>query len=167
MFNFNYENPSALFFLRRKPKANYLPPNRYLPKLVVGCPWDHHNGPRGRTDDLNNTKRTDGLWRLVKDGITTELTNTHTARGFSVLHHVFARKQCAVLRHKCYLTLPSVTSLRDSFWPWNFRARIYYAAASKSRVFARLLVGNKDFTLRIKSLSISVLWECAFTFIMY
>ena len=36
---FSYEKPSALFDRRRKPKANYLPPNRYLPKLVVWCPW--------------------------------------------------------------------------------------------------------------------------------
>ena len=45
-------------------------------------------------------------------------TNLHMARGFSVLYHVFARKQCILcssLRHKSYLTLPSVTSLRDSF----------------------------------------------------
>ena len=28
------------------------------------------------------------------------------------------------------------------FLPWNFRARLYYAAASQPRVFVRLLVGN-------------------------
>ena len=27
--------------------------------------------------------------------------------------------------------------------PWNFRARLYYAAAKQPRVFARLLVGNQ------------------------
>ena len=37
---FSFENSSALFDRRRKPKANYPPPNRYLPKLVIGCPWD-------------------------------------------------------------------------------------------------------------------------------
>ena len=45
-------------------------------------------------------------------------TNLHMARGFSVLYHVFARKQCILcssLRHKSYLTLPYVTSLPDSF----------------------------------------------------
>ena len=35
---FSYENPRALFYRRRKFKANYFSPNRYLPKLVVGCP---------------------------------------------------------------------------------------------------------------------------------
>ena len=29
----------------------------------------------------------------VEDGMSTGLTNTHTARGFSDLYHVFARKQ--------------------------------------------------------------------------
>ena len=40
---FSYENPRALFNWRRKPKANYPPLNRYLPKLVVGCPWQTAN----------------------------------------------------------------------------------------------------------------------------
>ena len=56
--------------------------------------------------------------RLVEDLMTTGLTNTYTARGLSVLYHVFARKQCILcspLRHKNYLRVPYVTSLRDSF----------------------------------------------------
>ena len=61
--------------------------------------------------------------------------------------HLFARKQCILcseLRQKSYLTPPYVTPLRDSFSvPWNFRARLYYVAASQSRVFAKLLVSNK------------------------
>ena len=36
----------------------------------------------------------ESIWRLVEDGMNTGLTNTHTARGFSLLYHVFARKQC-------------------------------------------------------------------------
>ena len=36
---FSLENPSALFYRPRKPKVNYPLPNRYLPKLIVGCPW--------------------------------------------------------------------------------------------------------------------------------
>ena len=38
--------------------------------------------------------------------MSTGLTNTHPARGFSDLHHVFARKQCilcSTLRHKYYM----------------------------------------------------------------
>ena len=49
----------------------------------------------------------------------TALTNTHTARGFSDLHHVLARKQCILcfaLRHGC-LTLPYVTSIQRFFLP--------------------------------------------------
>ena len=56
--------------------------------------------------------------RLVEDGMSTGLTNTHTAGGFSVLYHVYARKQfilCSALRHKSYFTLLYVTSIRDSF----------------------------------------------------
>ena len=44
--------------------------------------------------------------RLVEDGMSTGLTNTETARGFSVRYHVFARKQCilgSALRSKSYL----------------------------------------------------------------
>jgi len=62
--------------------------------------------------------------RLVEDGMSTGLTNTHTARGFSVLYHMFARKQyilCSALLHKSYLKLPYVASLRDcSFCPGTF-----------------------------------------------
>ena len=44
--------------------------------------------------------------RLVEDGMSTGLTNTHTAHGFSVLYHVFPRKQCilsSALSHKITL----------------------------------------------------------------
>ena len=73
-----------------------------------------------------------------------ELTNKHTARGFSVLYQMFARKQCIIcsaLRNGC-LTLLYVASIQDFFCPWNNRARCYQAAASQPRFFARLLVGN-------------------------
>ena len=53
--------------------------------------------------DANESTR-----RLAEDGVSTGLTNTHTASGFSVLYHVFVRKQCilcSALRHKSYLTL--------------------------------------------------------------
>ena len=46
--------------------------------------------------------------RLVKDGMSMGLTNMYTAREFSVLYHVFARKQCTIccaLRNQSYLTL--------------------------------------------------------------
>ena len=49
--------------------------------------------------------------------MSTGLTNTHTARGFSDLYQVFARKQCILcpaLRHGC-LTLLYVISIRDFF----------------------------------------------------
>ena len=83
--------------------------------------------------------------RLVEDGMSTGLTNTLKARGFSDLYHVFARKQCILcpaLRLGC-LTLLYVTSIRDFFCPWNNRARLYQTAASQPRAFTRLLVGNQ------------------------
>ena len=64
----------------------------------------------------------------------------YTASGFSVLYHVFARKQCILgseLRHKTCLTLVYVTSIRDVFCPWNNRSLLYYGAA-------RLLIGNNN-----------------------
>ena len=62
---FSYENPSALFYRCRKPKANYPPPNRYLPKLVVGCPWSLewivYSLPVWKLgNDLDSTKK---LWQ--------------------------------------------------------------------------------------------------------
>ena len=67
-------------------------------------------------------------WRLVEDGMSMGLTNTHTARGFSDLYHMFTRKQCILcpaLRHGC-LTLLYVTSTRDFFYPWNNRPNSSY-----------------------------------------
>ena len=59
--------------------------------------------------------------RLVEDGMSAELTNKHTACGFSVLYHVFARKQriaCSALRHQSYLTLPWAPCKRTKHcWP--------------------------------------------------
>ena len=50
--------------------------------------------------------------RLVEDGMSSGLTNTHTTRGFSVLYHVFARKQCILCTALRYPSLqPYVTSL--------------------------------------------------------
>ena len=84
--------------------------------------------------------------RLVEDGMSTKLTNTHKARGFSDLYHVFPRKQCilySALRHKCYLTLPYVTSLRDSFCLGTF-ARGFIRLPPRSLASSRgsVVVGN-------------------------
>ena len=56
--------------------------------------------------------------QLVEEGVSTGLTNMHTAQGFSVLYHVFALKQCIVssaLHHKSYLALLYVALIWDSF----------------------------------------------------
>ena len=53
--------------------------------------------------DANESTR-----RLVEDRMSTGFTNMHTASGFSIVYHVFARKQwvlCSALRHKSNLTL--------------------------------------------------------------
>ena len=53
--------------------------------------------------------------------------HTQTARGFSDLYEMFARKQCilfSALRYGC-LTLLYVASIQDFFCPWNNRARLY------------------------------------------
>ena len=73
-------------------------------------------------------------WRLVEDGMSMGLTNTHTARGFSDLYHMFTRKQCILcpaLRHGC-LTLLYVTLTRDFFYPWNNRPN------SSSKIYSML-----------------------------
>ena len=68
---------------------------------------------------------------------------TRTRLVDSVLYHVFVSKQCilcSALSHKGYLTLPHVTSIRDSFYlelSANFRPQLYQAAASQPRVLSR------------------------------
>ena len=73
------------------------------------------------------------------------LTNTHKACGFSVLYHVYAKKQCILcssLCHKCYLTnLCHITS--RFILPWNFCMWLFQAAALQPHIFVRLLVGNE------------------------
>ena len=63
--------------------------------------------------DANESTR-----RLVEDGMSTGLTNTHTARGLSVLYHAFTRNNAFSVLHyvrKVTLTLLYVTSIRDFF----------------------------------------------------
>ena len=90
--------------------------------------------------------------RLVEDGMSKGLINTHTAREFSVLYHLFARKQgllCSSLRHKSYLHY-LVTSLDSRFilglgtFTHGFSRRL---AASRLREAARwqLTQGLKSF----------------------
>ena len=59
---------------------------------------------------------------------------------------VFARKQCilcsALRRKKLPYTTSCYIALRFIL-PWNFCARLYYAATSQPCVFVRLLIGNQ------------------------
>ena len=53
--------------------------------------------------DANESTR-----RLAEERMSTGFTNTRTARGFSIVYHVFARKQwilCSALCHKSCFTL--------------------------------------------------------------
>ena len=75
--------------------------------------------------------KSESTQRLVEDGMSTGLTNAHTARGFSVLYHLFARKQCILRSALHYLML--------------HRFEIH-SAASHPRVFVRRLVGNNQLT---------------------
>ena len=84
--------------------------------------------------------------------------NTHMARGFSVLHHVFAREQCILcsgLRQKSYLTLLYVTPSCYTLELSRTALLGCRLAASLPRVFARLLVGNyhhHDLALKVFAL---------------
>ena len=49
--------------------------------------------------------RNDPPLRLVEDGMSTGLTNTHTARGFFDLYHVFARKNAFSVLHYVMVAL--------------------------------------------------------------
>ena len=86
--------------------------------------------------DANESTR-----RLPEDRMSMGLINTHMAWGFSVLYHVFARKQCilcSALRHKSYLTLSLyVTSIRELGTSWNFRARRFVRLCLAFREAAR------------------------------
>ena len=86
--------------------------------------------------------------RLVEDEMSTGPTNTHTACGFSVLYHVFARKQCVVcsaLRHQSYLTLPYVTSLQDSLCLGTF-------AHGLIKLLPRTLASSRGYSLATNTL---------------
>ena len=62
--------------------------------------------------DANESTR-----RLVEDGISTRLTNTHTARGFSFLYHVFAQKQCiSLLQYVIKFTLITICHIDSRFF---------------------------------------------------
>ena len=68
--------------------------------------------------DANNAN--ESTRGLFEDRMSKGLTKTHTALGFSVLYHVFARKQlilCFGLRYKSYLTLLYVPLITDFFCP--------------------------------------------------
>ena len=76
--------------------------------------------------------------RLVEDGMSTGLTNKKKAREYSVPYHVFARKQCnlcSALRHKSYLTLPYVTSRRDSLCLGIFALALFSPAVIDQKKF--------------------------------
>ena len=86
---------------------------------------DYARALRARVDlryDANESTR-----RLVEDGMSTRLTNKHTARGFSILYDVFAQKQCiSVLQYVIKDTLITICYMDSKFFlPWNFRARLY------------------------------------------
>ena len=68
--------------------------------------------------------------RLVEDRIDMGLTSTQMACGFSFLYHAFPRKQyilCSFVLFSLYpyITIMTVTSIRDFFCPWNNHTRLY------------------------------------------
>ena len=76
----------------------------------------------------------------------TGLTSTHTARGFSVLYHVFAQKQCFLsssLSILCCLTLHYYTLLLHRFEIFSAPGTIAHVSI-QAAVFARLLVGTEQ-----------------------
>ena len=76
-----------------------------------------------------------------------ELTNMHMARGFSDLHHAFARKQCILcpaLRHGC-LTLLYVTWIQDFFCPWKLPRSLVSSRGASSLAIKKF--PSKNFIL--------------------
>ena len=89
---------------------------------------------------------------MVKDWISTGLINTHTARGFSALYHLFAQKQCLLcssVRHKsCLHYLVTLLDSRFIIGLGTFaHGFIRRLAASRLREAARwqLTQGLKSF----------------------
>ena len=83
--------PSKLFCFKNTKKL-----------AALFFPWQQANAQPYPYDANESTQR------LVEDRMNTELSSTPKARGFSVLYHVFDRKQCILcsgLCHKSYLTL--------------------------------------------------------------
>ena len=85
--------------------------------------------------------------RLAEEGMSMGLTNTHTARGFSDLYHVFAPKRCilCITSWLPYITLRYINL--GFFLPLEQPPTALLASASQPCVFARLLVANNSHRL--------------------
>ena len=85
--------------------------------------------------------------RLAEEGMSMGLTNTHTARGFSDLYHVFAPKRCilCITSWLPYITLRYINL--GFFLPLEQPSTALLASASQPCVFARLLVANNSHRL--------------------
>ena len=84
---------------------------------------------------------------LAEEGMSMGLTNTHTARGFSDLYHVFAPKRCilCITSWLPYITLCYINL--GFFLPLKQPPTALLASASQPCVFARLLVANNSHRL--------------------
>ena len=91
--------------------------------------------------------------RLVEDGMSAGLTNKKKASEYSVLYHVFARKQCylcSALRHKSYLTLPNTALcyIASRFTlPRNFCARAIQSSCYRPKKVRIVQIGDTSMKL--------------------
>ena len=86
--------------------------------------------------DANESTR-----RLVEERMSTGFTNTRTARGFSIVYHVFARKQwilCSALRHKSCFTLYLMLNRFEIHSTLEISRTALLGCLLALRVFARL-----------------------------
>ena len=86
--------------------------------------------------DANESTR-----RLVEERMSTGFTNTRTARGFSIVYHVFARKQwilCSALCHKSCFTLYLMLNRFEIHSTLEISRTALLGCRLALRVFARL-----------------------------
>ena len=90
---------------------------------AIAQPYANAANANARRDEHGTPKYAHGSWILCS--VSRVRVRVFSAPGFSVLYHVFARKQYAfsVLHYVMSADLHySVTPIRDFFYPWDNRA---------------------------------------------
>ena len=84
--------------------------------------------------------------RLVEEGMSTGLTNAHTAHRFSVLYHLFARKQC-ILRSALHYLMRFILPPHSLASSWDGSLAITSLQVGTTLTSFQVDTNNNDFKL--------------------